>query len=403
MLLNRNYWLFRLLFYLRRNNPCNIFHIRASYGKTTECLTKSYKTMKKFLFVGLMFSIIAQLNAQNKESILRNLENPDTLKQQAAVNKPDSSMLLVVIKTVKVVDGDTIVEERVDTISSKGDVFVNPDKMSWVNTSGDTIKAEKGDTVVFRLGNKKMTIIDSKDKVIIEVPDKKYEKQKDDDITEYKEVKKFKGHWSGFEMGINGFMDKNHSMTQTGDLAWMDLKQGRSWNTNINFTQYSIGFGTDKAGLVTGLGLEFNDYHFSNPISLKVVNGITVADSSYIQAGYRVEKTKITMSHLTLPLLLEFQLPMGSKRKDRIYISAGVIGGVRLGSHTKVVYDDGSRHKEKDRGDFNIATLRYGFTARMGYKGIRLFANYYPVQLFEKDKGPELYPFSIGLVLVPFD
>lgn len=359
--------------------------------------------MKKFLLVGLLFSIIAQLNAQNKESILRNLENPDTLKQQAAVNKPDSSMLLVVKKTVKVVDGDTIVEERVDTISSKGDVFVNPDKMSWVNTSGDTIKAEKGDTVVFRLGNKKMTIIDSKDKVIIEVPDKKYEKQKDEDITEYKEVKKFKGHWSGFEMGINGFMDKNHSMTQTGDLAWMDLKQGRSWNTNINFTQYSIGFGTDKAGLVTGLGLEFNDYHFSNPISLKVVNGITVADSSYIQAGYRVEKTKITMSHLTLPLLLEFQLPMGSKRKDRIYISAGVIGGVRLGSHTKVVYDDGSRHKDKDRGDFNIATLRYGFTARMGYKGIRLFANYYPVQLFEKDKGPELYPFSIGLVLVPFD
>ncbi|HOK86577.1 MAG: outer membrane beta-barrel protein [Tenuifilum sp.] len=356
--------------------------------------------MKKFLIVGLMFSVITQLSAQNKEDILRNLENPDTLKQQSAQTSSDKQPMVIVRKIVKVVDGDSIIEERIDTVTSVNAVTVDSDNMAWVNTMGDTIKAAKGDTVVVRLGKKKMVIVDSKDKTVIEIPEKG---KKSDEIIEYKEVKKFKGHWSGFELGINGFMDKNQSMTQTGDIAWMDLKQARSWNTNINFTQYSIGFGTDKAGLVTGLGLEFNDYHFSNPITLKVENGVTVVDSSYIQAGYKVEKTKITMSHLTLPLLLEFQIPMGEKRKDRIYISAGVIGGVRLGSHTKVVYDDGSRHKDKNRGDFNIATLRYGLTARMGYKGIRLFANYYPVQLFEKGKGPELYPFSVGLVLVPFD
>ncbi|MEJ5315990.1 MAG: outer membrane beta-barrel protein [Tenuifilum sp.] len=356
--------------------------------------------MKKFLLVGLMFSVIAQLSAQNKEDILRNLENPDTLKQQSAQTSSDKQPMVIVRKIVKVVDGDSIIEERIDTVTSVNALTVDSDNMAWVNTMGDTIKAAKGDTVVVRLGKKKMVIVDSKDKTVIEIPEKG---KKSDEIIEYKEVKKFKGHWSGFELGINGFMDKNQSITQTGDLAWMDLKQARSWNTNINFTQYSIGFGTDKAGLVTGLGLEFNDYHFSNPITLKVENGVTVVDSSYIQAGYKVEKTKITMSHLTLPLLLEFQIPMGEKRKDRIYISAGVIGGVRLGSHTKVVYDDGSRHKDKNRGDFNIATLRYGLTARMGYKGIRLFANYYPVQLFEKGKGPELYPFSVGLVLVPFD
>jgi len=356
--------------------------------------------MKKFLLVGLMFSVITQLSAQNKEDILRNLENPDTLKQQSAQTSSDKQPMVIVRKIVKVVDGDSIIEERIDTVTSVNAVTVDSDNMAWVNTMGDTIKAAKGDTVVVRLGKKKMVIVDSKDKTVIEIPEKG---KKSAEIIEYREVKKFKGHWSGFELGINGFMDKNHSMTQTGDIAWMDLKQARSWNTNINFTQYSIGFGTDKAGLVTGLGLEFNDYHFSNPITLKVENGVTVVDSSYIQAGYKVEKTKITMSHLTLPLLLEFQIPMGEKRKDRIYISAGVIGGVRLGSHTKVVYDDGSRHKDKNRGDFNIATLRYGLTARMGYKGIRLFANYYPVQLFEKGKGPELYPFSVGLVLVPFD
>ena len=195
-------------------------------------------------------------------------------------------------------------------------------------------------------------------------------------------------------------MDKNQSMNLKGDLAWMDLKQARSWNFNINFMQYSIGLGSDKVGLVTGMGLEFNNYHFSNPISLKVQDGITVIDSSYIQAGYKVDKTRLSTTNLTLPLLLEFQIP--TSNKHRIYLSAGVIGGVRIGSHTKVVYDDGDRNKNKNRGDFNIATFRYGLTARVGYRAIRLFANYYPVQLFEKGKGPEVYPFSVGLVLIPF-
>mgnify|MGYP000923731005 FL=1 len=165
--------------------------------------------------------------------------------------------------------------------------------------------------------------------------------------------------------------------------------------------QYSIGLGSDKVGLVTGMGLEFNNYHFSNPISLKIEDGITTVDSSYINADYRVDKTKLSTTNLTLPLLLEFQIPTGEK-KHRIYMSAGIIGGLRLGSHTKVVYDDGDKRKDKNRGDFNIATFRYGFTARMGYRAIRLYANYYPVQLFEKDKGPEVYPFSVGLVLIPF-
>ncbi len=357
--------------------------------------------MKRLLLYGLMFTSVLSTNAQNKENILRELENADSLNKKNAQQTDEKVPVIVTVKkTLKIVDGDTIVEERIDTISSAKSLTVNDDQMIWVNTSGDTVKAAKGDTVVVRLGKKKMVIVDSKDKTIIEIPEKG---KKNDDIVEYREVKSFKGHWEGLEFGINGFMDKNHSMTQSGDLEWMDLKQARSWNTNINFTQYSIGFGTDKAGIVTGLGLEFNDYHFSNPISLKVQNGVTVVDSSFIDAGYRVEKTKLTMSHLTLPLLLEFQLPMGEKRKDRLYISAGVIGGVRLGSHTKVVYDDGSRRKDKNRSDFNIATLRYGLTARMGYKGIRLFANYYPVQLFEKSKGPELYPFSVGLVIIPFD
>lgn len=319
--------------------------------------------MKSILLcLGLMCSMI--LNAQNHDSTLRDLENADTLKKA----KSDTSVVVI---------NNATIQENI------------------VTKNGDTVKV-KVDTAVFRFGKKKIIFIDNGDKTTIEIPDQ----GKNTFSYEFKEVKRFKGHWSGFEFGVNGFLDKNQSMNLKGDLAWLDLKQARSWNFNINFMQYSIGLGSDKVGLVTGMGLEFNNYHFSNPISLKVQDGITVIDSSYIQAGYRVDKTRLSTTNLTLPLLLEFQIP--TSNKHRIYLSAGVIGGLRIGSHTKVVYDDGDKNKNKNRGDFNIATFRYGLTARVGYRAIRLFANYYPVQLFEKGKGPEVYPFSVGLVLIPF-
>jgi len=322
--------------------------------------------MKSFLLVGMLVMSSVGLIAQNQENDLRNLEKADTIKK-------GTDVMLKVEESIIVTDGDTIKTTKIDTL-----------------------KSEKSDTSIIRIGKKKIVVVDSKSKTTIEIPD-----DKNDFVYEFKEKKRFKGHWSGIEMGINGFMDKNQSMNLKNELAWLDLKQARSWNFNINFMQYSIGLGSDKVGLVTGMGLEFNNYHFSNPISLKIEDGITTVDSTYIKAGYRVDKTKLSTTNLTLPLLFEFQIPAGEK-KHRIYMSAGVIGGLRLGSHTKVVYDDGDKRKDKNRSDFNIATFRYGFTARMGYRAIRLYANYYPVQLFEKDKGPEVYPFSVGLVLIPF-
>lgn len=269
----------------------------------------------------------------------------------------------------------------------------------------DTIKTaavgkSKVDTMRIRLGRKSITIIDDDNNTTVVLPERHTKKWDDWDV-EYRRKERFKGHYSGFEMGVNGFVDKTHSMNLPQELAWLDLKQARSWNININFMQQSIGFGTDKAGLVTGMGLEFNNFHFSNPIGLKVENGITTADSTYIKGNMKVEKTKLSTTHLAIPLLLELQIPAG-ERGHRIYLSGGVIGGLRIGTHTKVLYQNNGDKKDKVRDDFNIATFRYGFTARLGYRAIRLYANYYPVQFFEKGKGPELYPFSVGLVLIPF-
>ncbi|HDR68425.1 MAG TPA: PorT family protein, partial [Bacteroidaceae bacterium] len=100
-------------------------------------------------------------------------------------------------------------------------------------------------------------------------------------------------------------------------------------------------------------------------------------------------------SYLTVPLLLEFQIPAGG---DRIHLSGGVIGGAKLWSNTRMKYrTPGSKSKNRIYGDYNLTPLRYGATVRAGYGNVSLYANYYLSSLFKKEKGPELYPFAVGL------
>ncbi len=307
---------------------------------------------------------------------------------------------------IQQVELDTMIIDSTDTHSliQKENPNIYSDSLKKDQKDDGNELNESGTTTI-RIGKKRILIIEKNGSTSIEIPkdDSRYslDSNEDGDFTfTYRSQSDFTGHWSGLEWGFNGFMTPNHSTNMTGDNKFLELRQGRSWNINLNFLQYSLGFGSDKVGLVTGLGLEFNDYHFRNPITLKVVDGSTVEDNSYhLDPNINVTKTKLSTIHLTAPLLMEFQIPTGSD-EHRIFFSAGVIGGVRIKSHTKIVYDGESKGKDKGKDDFNLSAFRYGFTTRVGYRGLKLFANYYPTPLFEDGKGPEVYPFSVGLVLL---
>ena len=180
----------------------------------------------------------------------------------------------------------------------------------------------------------------------------------------------------------------------------MPLNTGKSWNWNLNIIDYGFGLGTDKVGIVSGLGFEFINYSFDGQNNIRK-DDVTREIIEYVHtyAG-NITKSKLNMTYLTAPLLLEFQIPTPRKR---IYISAGVIGGLKLWSNTKIKYTvNGEKSKEKAKGDYNLSPLRWGLTARVGYRALGFYANYYMTPLFKEDRGPELYPFSVGLVLIPF-
>jgi hypothetical protein len=241
------------------------------------------------------------------------------------------------------------------------------------------------DSTRIRLGNKEISIVENNNKADIHIG-----RVKDHDRRGYE---KFRGHWTGFEWGMNNFLDADFTLSREGDAAYMDLNTGRSAALDLNFAQFSLGFGTTYFGVVTGLGLEFNNYFFDNN------NTIAEIDDQVVEVpldGQNLSKSKLSTTFLRIPLLLEGQFPHAGRGK-RVFISAGIVGGFKLGSHTKVVFDNDGKDKSKDRDDFNINPFRYGLTARLGYGCFALYSDYYFTPLFVKEKGPELYPFNVGL------
>lgn len=206
---------------------------------------------------------------------------------------------------------------------------------------------------------------------------------------------RFKGHYSGLEIGFNTLMTSDFSSTLPRE---MDLNNSKTINFSINFMQYNIGLQRHRknVGLVTGMGITFSNYRFDSPYILTTdVNGKTISE----ETTREVKKNKLATTYINVPLLLELQVPGTHERQ--LFINAGAFCGLNIGSHTKVVYED-DNNKDKSRGNYNINPFQYGLTARMGYRFIKLFANYNLTPLFEKDMGPELYPFTVGLILCNF-
>ena len=210
-------------------------------------------------------------------------------------------------------------------------------------------------------------------------------------------TRRFKGHYTGIEFGFNNYGTYDGSTSLPPDDSFMELNTSKSNSWAINALQWSIGLNRrGNLGLVTGLGIEWNNYHFSKDMILgKDDNGYIV--ETPVPDNRPLDKNKLVTTHLNVPLLMEFQIPT-HRRGNPFYISAGGIGGMRINSYNRIIYDDNlDPHKQKKKGSYNLQKFRYGAMVRMGYRAINLFGTYYFSTLFEENKGPELYPVSVGL------
>jgi hypothetical protein len=292
---------------------------------------------------------------------------------------------------------------KLDSLAVKLDTVVNKTISEQIIDEPESadnstpMKVQKGDTTYITLGKKRIKIFDENGEtnVKIEEKDKEYICQDEEDFERQPAWKNFKGHWAGISGGPNNLVDKNFSFERNDEDQFMEINPVKSWNFNVNFAQYSIGLGSDKVGLSTGLGIEWSNYHFSDTNIIAKEGGKIVEKST----PESIQKKRLQTTYLTVPLLFEVQFP-NLVRSKRAYISVGVISGIKLFSNTKIKYvKDGNKQKEKFKSDYYLNSIRYGLTARMGYSDCGVYFNYYLTPLFLKDHGPELYPLAAGVVL----
>ncbi|HEX7492718.1 MAG TPA: hypothetical protein VF346_00730 [Bacteroidales bacterium] len=304
---------------------------------------------------------------------------------------------IIILLSAIIMNGSTLkVTAEVQSGGKKG-TAVKTNEPAKVTIGNDLISVEESDSAInLMIGNKGLTILESLEgnKYNFKYYPHKHDwNQEDMDNDHARRKNRFRGHWTGIELGFNNYLTSQNSLVLPADIDYMTLHSGKSMNFNINFSQLSLGL-TRHIGFVTGLGLNWNNYRFDgNNNIIKGIDGII----EELDPGSNLDKSKLATLFLTLPVLLEIQLPI---ENNHLSVAAGPIGAVKLGSHTKMVFENGQ--KVKSGGDFSLNMLRYGATARVGYGNFHLYGTYYLTPLFQTGKGPagiDLYPFEIGMAL----
>lgn len=204
------------------------------------------------------------------------------------------------------------------------------------------------------------------------------------------------GHWAGISFGYSGLISDMGRWRLPEEGAYLDQRAG-SPSLNINIIGLEL-LSTRHFAITTGIGLEFNNYRFKEPMILRYsVEKGTYPDYSFHDGGRNTDKSKLSTNYLNIPLLAEFRF--GCKRGysgKAGYVYGGVIGGWGYNVHSKIKYDNGTGHMRKTK-DHNVGTanFRYGYIVGVGYSHYGLYMQYYPDPVFKN--GPQVRQVSVGL------
>ena len=150
-------------------------------------------------------------------------------------------------------------------------------------------------------------------------------------------------------------------------------------------------FGASNFSFAIGLGIgthnmRYNAHIYTNPVTFQ---------NYFVNRVDTPTLHKMVLSFVDVPLEIRFR----TKNDDVFRFAVGGKIGYNINNHIKHV---DNQVKEKT---FNVPYLnkfRYGVTARVGYKMYNLFVYYGLSTLFEKTRGPEMAPLSIGISFIPF-
>jgi hypothetical protein len=246
------------------------------------------------------------------------------------------------------------------------------------------------DTTIYNWKSKKVLVI-KKEGEWEEVKQKK--KQDKDDFK----------HWTGFSVGVNGYFNPTGGLNLAKNYKYMDLNYSRSFNFQFNLFEKQFNLAKNHVKIITGFGFDYHSYALSNKTKLNADSSFTwgTIDSSNT---YSYKKNKLRNTYIQVPLLLEFNTSNNPNKS--FHLAFGVIGEFLISGRTKQSLEELKANKADvtrvRKDNYNMSPFAAKAHVNFGYKGWTLFGEYNLTPLFESGKGPELYPFTAGIRIVPF-
>jgi hypothetical protein len=191
-------------------------------------------------------------------------------------------------------------------------------------------------------------------------------------------------HWTGF-----GFAFSNLE-----DLQEADLKSDKSYSIILNVGDYIVPLNHHWL-FVSGVGLDWSRYHFKGDTGLRNIDGIT----RFVPAeeGQRYKSSKLLTYYVTVPLLLEYQTHVS--RNQTFFLQGGLEGLIKYYSKSEVEIKTDGRDRKVNFRDLSIRPLNARMVFRAGFDDFSLFGYYQLFSMFEKGKGPEVFPCGLGVML----
>lgn len=159
------------------------------------------------------------------------------------------------------------------------------------------------------------------------------------------------------------------------------------------YFMYDIQLGKKKLfSVAPGLGIGTHNVFHNSALVLD-----TAGNSQLIKRTDDYKRNKMGLAYVDIPLELRFRSKPNAKNKS-FKVALGIKAGILIDSKTKSREEDANGEMKvfKTKRLDNINLFRYGATFRIGYGPFNVFAFYSLSKVFEKDKGPQLTPFSVG-------
>jgi hypothetical protein len=214
-------------------------------------------------------------------------------------------------------------------------------------------------------------------------------------------------------ISVNGYSQvineaSKRKLTSGFDLytdIWMNKPAGittSAVNRGFNFFMlYNIQLGESNITFSPGAGISSHNMYNNAFVVVDTMGVSNLIPFDTLYPGLSYKKNKLTVTYLDIP----FEFIYASHNGMRL--SLGFKVGFLLQSHTKYKGDDFINNtntglKTKDLKLRNIDQYHYGVLARIGWRWINVYGYYSLSNLFVRNYGPQMYPISVGISLIPF-